>query len=81
MKYNLEDLFQSINDIYFQFDEGNVEAANAEELARRCCEAFLDDCNKRDNVKTHLMLSLAFGRDIISSEQLMELLKIYKEEL
>jgi hypothetical protein len=46
-----------------------------------CCEAFLDDSNKRNDVKAHLAMSLAFGRGIIDAEQLKQLLTIYKEEL
>ncbi|MEN9757634.1 MAG: hypothetical protein RL755_1821 [Pseudomonadota bacterium] len=50
-------------------------------MAQNCCEAFLEDTNKKDDIKTHLMLSLAFGRGLIDSEQLKQLLIIYKEEL
>ena len=81
MSYHLEDLFQSINDIYYQVDEGKMTPQEGERLARNCSQAFINDGIVSDNVKTHLMLSLAFGRDIISSEQLMQLLTIYKEEL
>ena len=81
LKYNLEDLFQSINDIFYEYDEGHVTAKEAEKMAQNCCEAFLEDTNKRDDIKTHLMLSLAFGRGLIDSEQLKQLLIIYKEEL
>jgi hypothetical protein len=81
MKYHLDDLFQSINDIYYQYDEGKISAADAEKLAQRCSKAFITDGLVSDNVKTHLMLSLAFGRDIITSKQLTQLLTIYKEEL
>lgn len=81
MVYHLEDLYHSINDIFYQFDEGELSAAEAEKIAGNCCEAFLDDSNKRDDVKTHLMLSLAFGRGILDGEQLKQLLTIYKDEL
>ena len=81
MAYHLEDLFQSINDIYYQVDEGRLSPKEGEKIAGDCCEAFLDDSNRRDDVKTHLMLSLAFGRGIINSDQLKELLVIYKDEL
>ena len=81
MAYHLEDLFQSINDIYYQCDEGRISPRDAEKLAQKCSEAFLRDCKESDNIKTHVMLSLAFGRGIIDSEQLKELLIIYKEEL
>ena len=81
MKYHIEDLFHSINDIFFQYDEGKLPDHEAEELAANCCRAFVDDSNKRDDVKTHLTLSLAFGRGIIDAEQLKQLLIIYKDEL
>ena len=81
MKYHLEDLFHSINDIFFQYDEGKLPDDEAEELAANCCRAFVDDSNNRDDVKTHLTLSVAFGRGIIDAEQLKQLLIIYKDEL
>jgi hypothetical protein len=39
--YTLEDLFQSINDIYYQFDEGRISLSSANDLAAKCCSAFL----------------------------------------
>ena len=81
MAYYLEDLFQSINDIYYQVDEGRLSPQEGEKLAKNCSQAFLNDGLVSDNVKTHLTLSLAFGREIIDSEQLKQLLIIYKEEL
>lgn len=81
MRYHLEDLFQSINDIFYQFDEGRLSAAEAEKLAQNCSRAYIEDGLVSDNVKTHLMLSLAFGRGIIDGEQLQQLLTIYKDEL
>lgn len=41
MNYNLEDLFQSITDVFEQVDEGKIEPSEANEIARRCCEAYL----------------------------------------
>jgi hypothetical protein len=81
MAYHLEDLYQSINDIFYQFDEGKLSAAEAERLAKNCSQAFINDGIVSDNVKTHLMLSIAFGRGIIDGEQLKQLLIIYKDEL
>jgi hypothetical protein len=81
MRYHLEDLFQSINDLFWQFDEGKISYAEAERLAKNCYQAFINDGIASDNVKTHLMLSLAFGRGIIDGEQLKQLLIIYKDEL
>jgi 5'-3' exonuclease len=81
MKDHLEDLFQSINDIYYQVDEGKISPKDGEMLAQNCSKAFINDGLISDNVKTHLMLSLAFGRGIIDGEQLKQLLTIYKDEL
>ena len=81
MAYHLEDLFHSINDIFYQVDEGRLSAAEGERLAKSCSQAFVNDSIDSDNVRTHLMLSLAFGRGIINSDQLKELLVIYKDEL
>ena len=39
--YTLEDLFQSINDIYLQYDEGSISLNSANDLASKCCTAFL----------------------------------------
>ena len=39
--YTLEDLFQSITDIFAQFDEGKMEHKEAKALARKCCAEFL----------------------------------------
>jgi len=78
MRYNLEDLFQSINDIFFQFDEGELSAADAEKLAERCCHAFIKDKLEGKTNKMHYALSVAFSRGILDGEQLAELLAIYK---
>lgn len=45
MKYSIEDLFDSINDIYFQLDEGIMRLDNANNLARNCCVEFLKQFN------------------------------------
>jgi len=39
--YTLEDLFQSVTDIFAQYDEGKIEHAQAKELAKKCCNEFL----------------------------------------
>jgi hypothetical protein len=39
--YNIDDLFFSVNDIYTQFDEGEIPLANAQEILVRCCKAFI----------------------------------------
>ena len=41
--YNLEDLYQSINDIYYQVDEGKIEPHEGIDLAKKCCKQFLND--------------------------------------
>jgi len=78
MKYHLEDLFQSINDIYYQFDEGDISASEAEELAEKCCHAFIKDKITDKNNRMFYALSIAFARGILDGEQLEELLSIYK---
>ena len=39
--YSLEDLHSSINDIYYQFDEGKINEKEAYTLAQLCCLEFL----------------------------------------
>jgi len=78
MSYHLEDLFQSINDIFYQFDEGEVSAAEAEKIAERCCHAFIKDKMTDKETKMQYALVVAFGRGILDGEQLDELLTIYK---
>lgn len=78
MKYHLEDLFQSINDIYYQCDEGDISAAEAEKLAEKCCHAFIKDKMEDKNTKMHYSLAVAFGQGILDGEQLNQLLDLYK---
>jgi hypothetical protein len=40
-EYTIDDLFFSVNDIYSQFDEGEISYAEAREILKRCCEAFI----------------------------------------
>ena len=40
-QYTLDDLFFSVNDIYTQFDEGEIPLENAQEILIRCCKAFI----------------------------------------
>jgi hypothetical protein len=79
MSYHLEDLFHSINDIYYQCDEGEMSAAEAEKMAERCCHAFIKDKLTDKNTKMHYALAVAFGRGILDGEQLDELLTLYKD--
>lgn len=39
--YNIDDLFFSVNDIYTQWDEGEIPHPNATELLVKCCKAFI----------------------------------------
>ena len=78
MAYHLEDLFHSINDIFYQFDEGELSAADAEKLAERCCHAFIKDKMTDKETKMQYALAVAFGRGILDGEQLNELLDLYK---
>jgi len=41
--YQLEDLFQSINDIFEQYDMGKIQLSKASVLAKQCCEQFVKD--------------------------------------
>ena len=78
MRYHLEDLFQSINDIYYQFDEGDISAIEAERLAENCCHAFIQDKIEDKNNRMHYALSVAFARGILDGEQLKELTNLLK---
>lgn len=53
MEYGIEDLFNSINDIYYQLDEGKMELTLANELTNNCCKAFMENYGrlKNDNKK------------------------------
>ena len=42
-KYDIDSLFQSVNDIYAQFDEGKITKQEANNILVRCCFAFLHD--------------------------------------
>lgn len=44
-EYTIDDLFFSVNDIYSQFDEGKISLDNANEILKRCCEAFIQSLN------------------------------------
>ena len=39
--YGIEDLFQSINDIYYQLDEGKMDEKSANDMTAKCCAEFL----------------------------------------
>ncbi len=39
--YSLNDLYESINDIHHQYDEGKMDKHQANTLARMCCSEFV----------------------------------------
>ena len=40
--YDIEGLYASLNDIHQQYDDGSITKARAHEIAKLCCEAFID---------------------------------------
>jgi hypothetical protein len=47
--YNIDDLFSSVNDIYTQWDEGEIPYDNAIKLLNNCCRAFLEFNQEMDD--------------------------------
>ena len=43
IKYNIDDLHHSVNDIYAQYDEGEIPLEEATRLLKQCCQCFLND--------------------------------------
>jgi hypothetical protein len=41
MKYTIEELFQSVNDIYAQYDEGEISLDEANTILENCCRVFI----------------------------------------
>jgi hypothetical protein len=41
--YEINGLFQSVNDIFAQYDSGDISQAQANEILVRCCYAFLNN--------------------------------------
>lgn len=41
MGYTIDDLFISVNDIYEQFDEGEISLNEANDILKRCCQSFI----------------------------------------
>jgi len=41
MGYTIDDLFISVNDIYEQYDEGEIPLDEANDILKRCCESFI----------------------------------------
>ena len=40
-QYTIDDLFGSVNDIYAQFDEGEIPLEEANQILAKCCKAFI----------------------------------------
>lgn len=40
--YDIDGLFSSINDIHQQYDDGSITKAEANRIAKLCCDAFVD---------------------------------------
>jgi hypothetical protein len=43
MSYTVEDLFHSINDIYYQVDEGTLPNDVAIDILKDCCNHFIKE--------------------------------------
>ena len=54
MAYNLEDLYQSLNDIYYQVDEGTMSLGSGEDLALKCCNEFVRTMHVKQWKKEHI---------------------------
>jgi hypothetical protein len=50
MSYTLEDLFHSINDIYYQLDEGKMKLNKANFLAKKCCYEFIRQLDELEKI-------------------------------
>jgi hypothetical protein len=50
-RYNLNQLHQSVNDIYEQYDEGRITKTQANEILLRCCFQFVNDNRNHPNKK------------------------------
>jgi arginine decarboxylase-like protein len=48
MSYTIEDLFQSVNDLYSQYDMGKIDLKTAEFLTKFCCHTFIDYLDKKE---------------------------------
>jgi hypothetical protein len=74
--YSLTDLFESINDIHYQNDEGGMDAFTAYSLARMCCNEFL---NNTYNNKEALFLCRWNNGDLIQTHTKDTLVNAYKD--
>ena len=78
LRYTVEELYHSIDDIYLNLDEGEITEEEADNMAERCCHAFIKGRLSNKEAKMHYSLASAFGRGILDGDQLNELLTIYK---
>lgn len=74
--YSLTDLFESINDIHHQHDEGKMDAFQANTLARMCCNEFITNTF---NNKEPLFLCTWNNGDIIQVHTKQSLYDQYKD--
>jgi hypothetical protein len=74
--YSLTDLFESINDIHHQHDEGKMNAYQANTLARMCCNEFIT--NTFNNKETLFLCTWNNG-DIIQVHTKQSLYDQYKD--
>lgn len=74
--YSLTDLFESINDIHHQHDEGKIDTQQAYTLARLCCNEFLN--HTHDN-KEVLFLCRWNNGDLIQTHTKESLINAYKD--
>ena len=74
--YSLTDLFESINDIHQQNDEGGMDALTAYTLARQCCSEFI---NHTYNNEEPLFLCRWNDGEIIQVHTKRSLINQYKD--
>lgn len=74
--YSLTDLFESINDIHQQHDEGKMDDFTANALARMCCNEFIINTHKN---KEALFLCRWNNGDIIQTHTKESLISAYKD--
>lgn len=72
--YSLTDLYESINDIHHQHDEGKMDTYRANEIALRCCNEFLFN-----NIEEPLFLCTWNDGDTIQVHTKRSLFEQYKD--
>ena len=48
-EHTIDDLFFSVNDIYTQFDEGEISLQEAQAILLLCCKAFIKSNQPQPN--------------------------------